>query len=259
MAAAVLLAGLFACGPALPPAAGPAPTAGVALVIGINDYRAEGTPVWPDLASARTDAEAVARILEQNYGFEIRRFFDADATRRAILNAIEDVCRLDRNTTVIIFYAGHGILDADGHEGYWIPFGAARKEEGIAHADLAERLLAAAPRRLLVISDACFSGALLGRRVWEASDDAGTNDGRRARYVISSGDLAPVPDAQGTHSVFAQALLEALTNPPGNELSVPDLVRAMQRRLQRLTGQVVRAGPLAPETDGPFVLRRLEK
>ncbi|HOW96939.1 MAG TPA: caspase family protein [Kiritimatiellia bacterium] len=243
-AAALLVAALCSCAPERRE-----PAAGVALVIGINAY--EGN--WPALSSARPDAEAVARVLEERYGFEVRRLFDAAATRAAILGALDQLCLLDDRATVILFYAGHGVLDEDG-EGYWIPFGAVRKEAGIAHADLADRLLVAAPRRVLVISDACFSGSLLGRRLWDGTGNA-PDDGRPAKYVIASGDLAPVPDAQGAHSVFAQALLEALTNPPGGALSVADLVHALQRRLQRLTGQVVRAGPLAPETDGAFVLR----
>lgn len=238
-AAVLLLAGLCSCAPARREQ-----PAGMALVIGINAY--EGN--WPALASAQPDAEAIARVLEERYGFAVRRLLDADATRGAILAALDDIGRLDSNATAIVFYAGHG------GEGYWIPFGASAKEDGIAHGDLAQRLLAAAPNRVLVISDACFSGALLGRRLWDGADP-GPDDGRPAKYAIASGDLAPVPDAQGSHSVFAQALLEVLSNPPGDELSMPDMVRALQRKLQRLTGQVVRAGPLGPGTDGAFVLR----
>lgn len=244
IAAAVLLAAvLCSCTPA-----SREEPAGTALVIGINAY--EGN--WPALVSARPDAEAVARVLEERYGFAVRRLFDADATREAILAALDDIGRMDSHATAIVFYAGHGVLD--GGEGYWIPFGASAKEDGIAHGDLAQRLLAAAPNRVLVISDACFSGTLLGRRLWDGGG-AAPDDGRPAKYAIASGDLAPVPDAQGSHSVFAQALIEVLSNPPADELSMPDMVRALQRKLQRLTGQVVRAGPLGPGTDGAFVLR----
>ena len=253
-AVAGLLAGLTACAPSAERPAGGQRPGRVALVIGINRYG----PEWPDLVSARPDAEAMARVLAERYGFETRRLLDGAATRAALIEAIEQIGRLSAETTVIIFYAGHGILDEDGGEGYWIPFGAVRKEDGIPHRDVIDRLVAAVPRQVLLISDACFSGALLGRRLWEGGGAAGAEAGRPAKYAIGSGDLAPVPDAGGTHSAFAQALLEALEHPSGNELSVSDLVRALDRRLRRLTGQVVRAGPLAPETDGAFVLRNLE-
>ncbi|MBU1695159.1 MAG: caspase family protein [Verrucomicrobia bacterium] len=264
MAAAALLAGLSACGPSEAPPARVEHPARVALVIGINLYQGAGEPAWPDLVSARPDAEAVARVLEERYDFKVRRLFDTYATREAILKAIEAVCRLDPEVDVFIFYAGHGFLDPADQQGYWIPSGAPRTDappfatnQWIANRDLADRLLAAAPRRLLLVSDSCFSGALLQRRLWEPAPGTETTASRPARFFIGSGDLAPVPDASGTHSVFAQALLEALTHPARDEFTAVDLARAVRRRVQRLTGQIVRMGPLVPEADGSFLLRRL--
>ena len=238
----------------------PRTAAPVALFIAINQYSEDGDSGWPDLASPRADAEALAAVLEEQYGFETRRLYDAEARKEKVLAALGAVCRLGSKTPVLIFHAGHGYWDPIGQRGYWIPFGASASGEGsaraewIAHDELVQQLLAATPRRVLLISDSCFSGALLDRRVWTSG--AAGQDERPARFALCSGDLAPVPDSAGTRSVFAQALVEFLAHPPADEFTAEDLGRGVRRQVQRLTGQVVRMGPLAPEADGPFVLRR---
>ena len=48
-----------------------------ALVIGINEYQAHSKGSgWEPLLTSRPDAEAVARLLEQEYGFEVQRLVD---------------------------------------------------------------------------------------------------------------------------------------------------------------------------------------
>ena len=52
-----------------------------ALIIGINDY--EG-PKIPDLETATNDATAVAKVLREKYGFEVKLLLDREATKEAI-------------------------------------------------------------------------------------------------------------------------------------------------------------------------------
>lgn len=77
-----------------------------AIVAGISDY--PGTEL--DIFYADDDAMAVSSILTEVYNFdEVWCFVDGDATRDAILEAIEDLKELENeNDEVVFFFSGHG-------------------------------------------------------------------------------------------------------------------------------------------------------
>ncbi len=76
-----------------------------ALVIGNSSYRN-----LPNLEPARADAEAVAELLDDRYGFEVTLI--QDGTRYDILSALNELpARLTDDDNPLIYYAGHGELD----------------------------------------------------------------------------------------------------------------------------------------------------
>ncbi len=84
-----------------------------ALVIGNNDYEH-----LRNLTTAVGDAEAVARLLEEKYGFQVTKLINA--TRRDIAGALNRHRQtLTERDNLLIYYAGHGVLDEEAGAGYW--------------------------------------------------------------------------------------------------------------------------------------------
>jgi hypothetical protein len=185
-----------------------------ALVIGIDRYIH-----LPDLRNAVHDARSVGRLLRDEYGFEVVEL--ANPTRAEILQTLTALRRrLEQQDNLLIYYAGHGWLDADADEGYWLPVDADREDPTywVSNDTITAQLRALRAKHVMVVADSCYSGKLtrgidIGIR---PSDYYERMAARRTRVVISSGGLEPVSDSGGTrgHSVFASAFLEALR---GNE------------------------------------------
>lgn len=181
-----------------------------ALLIGNNRYRH-----LPKLVSAEADVEEVSKVLEDRYGFETTIL--EDASRDDVLLALERYRRtLTEGDNLLIYYAGHGWLDEDADEGYWLPVDAQEDSavNWIPNATLTSSFKAIRAKHVLVVADSCYSGKLTrGIRVQGARppDYLTRMAEKRARMVISSGGLEPVLDGGGGgHSVFAAAFLSAL-------------------------------------------------
>jgi outer membrane protein assembly factor BamE (lipoprotein component of BamABCDE complex) len=181
-----------------------------ALVIGNDDYTS-----MRKLQTARSDARAVAALLEKGYGFRVRLL--EDATRSQILGTMAWLRReLGPRDNLLIYYAGHGILDAEADEGFWLPVDAERQNEAnwIANADISRTLKAMSAKHVMVVADSCFSGKLLrGVQVTIPSHGYLARIAeKRARVALASGGLEPVEDSSGkdNHSPFASAFLDAL-------------------------------------------------
>ncbi len=181
-----------------------------ALVIGNNDYR-----FLPTLATAVGDAEAVATLLEEKYGFQVTTL--TNATRREIVTALNDLRRtLTKNDNLLIYYAGHGVLDAETATGFWLPTDAERDNDvnWIANDYVSRTLRAMSANHVMVVADSCYSGTLV--RAAPASLKSGAERAawlarmarKRSRTALVSGGLEPVLDSGGGgHSVFAKAFL----------------------------------------------------
>lgn len=208
-----------------------------ALIIGIGQYRY----VKPPLATAVNDTRAVAKILMDRYGFSKDRvltLYDEKATRKNIHGAFT---RLIRETgpkdLVMIYFAGHGELWYQGRSsfeihdpeekkrmkqfglGFWIPVDAhpGRPDEYVANSAIRDYLSQLNVAHLLVLSDSCYSGALLRRTFDPKYQDPALNESLslRSRMLIASGGLHPVPDRSilnrcAGHSTFACYLLKFL-------------------------------------------------
>lgn len=199
----------------------------VALVIGNNDYEFVG-----DLQTAVNDAEEVAQILEQYYGY--KTILKKNVDRDTFLSEIARLEDLGENTNLIIYYAGHGKKISDGtasEKAYWQPVDA-RAEDNlrsrwISVDEITTTLRRTPARKVLVISDSCYSGLLAN--VSRGVDDYSLKSPARikvierelmtkTRVLLSSGSNEPVKDDGGTgnHSIFASALLRGL-----REMDVP--------------------------------------
>ena len=184
-----------------------------APVIGNDDYRD-----LTDLETAKGDAEAVAVLLAERYGFEVEVL--TNATRYDIISALGALrAALTETDNLLIYYAGHGALDVDSDEGYWLPVDAERDNVAnwLSNATITSQIKAMRAKHVMIIADSCYSGKLT-RGAETAIKTGGERSAwltrmaaRRSRTALTSGGLEPVLDAGGGgHSVFAKAFLEAL-------------------------------------------------
>lgn len=209
-----------------------------ALIIGLQDYR-----YWDKLQLARRDANRIANLLADKYGFETKVLHDASAME--ILGAFNELrARSDKFDNVLVYFAGRGQLRRpveDALVGYWLPIDAQREMSTLwlPNSQINEQIAMLDARSVLVIADSCFAGSM-------STDPASLLMGgsaeldqrrielgleRRARFTLSSGGLHPVPDPrQGEHSIFAGAMIDVLSANQG--------VLNEQQLIQRLTGRV---------------------
>ena len=181
-----------------------------ALVVGNNNYAS-----LPKLVTAKNDALEVAETLKNRYGFKVELLVDAN--RSDILMALSRYrWNLTKRDNLLIYYAGHGWLDKEADEGYWLPTDAEKDNmiNWISNFSISATLRAIKAKHVLIVADSCYSGKLA--RGIHTVDRTGGYVSRlsqkRARCVISSGGLEPVIDSggKGAHSVFASAFLDAL-------------------------------------------------
>ncbi len=140
-----------------------------AVVIANQDYP-DGSGL-PDLATPIADAEALVAALAR-YGFQTTaktpqgdaNLFLRNATRLEIETVLYTLSQVagDKDT-VLIFYAGHGLYEAATEGAYWMP---ADAKMGLPFsylpaAAITDALLRIKAGSVLVISDSCYSGALL--------------------------------------------------------------------------------------------------
>ncbi len=190
-----------------------------ALVIGINNYQQ-----LPHLETAVNDAKEIARILKDQYGFNVTLL--VDATRHDILAALNDLrAKLTNKDNLLIYYAGHGELDSTNQHGNWLPVDAepTGTANWISDSDITNQLNLMTARQVMIIADSCYGGSLT--RGSGASLAPGMSDDvllarimtqKKSRMVLSSGGLEPVlDDLGGSHSVFAAAVINVLVSNKG--------------------------------------------
>jgi len=189
------------------------------VVIGIDDYRQGG---WSPLGYARRDAEAVAELL-RDQGFEVTSLYDGEATKRAIVSALQTrlAPRLAADDRVLVFFAGHGHTERLGEQdfGYLVPYdGTADSATYLSMEELQtlSKKLGRAKHQLFIL-DACYGGlfGLRGQALRLDLDRPGylkRITARPARQFITAGgrDQQVLDGGPGNLSFFAHYLLEAL-------------------------------------------------
>jgi len=206
-----------------------------ALLIANEDYKDLST-----LQSPIKDASALKAALEKHYGFtvklavNVKTFDDMDALIEAFLTEGET-----KSDSLLVYYAGHGIRK--GTRGYWAPTQAQRGKRSTFwdNSLMSDYLNDTEAKHVAIITDACFSGALLAgmRNVRARTEDYASAYKKRSFEVLTSGANEPVPDtgAKG-HSPFAYYLVNGLNNNTSPAFDLSDLfpqVRAGVRRFNK--------------------------
>ncbi len=193
----------------------------VALIIGISKYRDE---IIPSIRYAKRDAETMASYLEAVGGIPRSRMkilTDEGATLSDLAAYVEEWLprRVSADTTVFVYYAGHGTPNPVTGKAFMVPYD--------GHPDFANKLypldrlyatLEKLPaREVVVMLDSCFSGAT-GRSVLPSGARPLTLTIENP--VLTSGKLAVLTAASGTqissdydkeqHGLFTYFVLKGL-------------------------------------------------
>ena len=236
-----------------------------ALVIGINQYR----PPVPRLQTAVNDAEEVAGLLTNLYGFRVKLLTDDLATRDNILGSLDEYRRtLRSNDNLLVYYAGHGYADKEEEKAYWLPVDAERdtRSRWIIADELTTKMRADPARHVLVISDSCFSGGLLreaGIQIRPVDQQTYMTKmlAGRSRTLMSSGGNEPVTDGgDNGHSVFANAVIRALLDTNMKEFTAEDLFHNfVLRQVAGSSDQIPKYSSIRNSGDdsGDFVFSRV--
>ncbi len=188
------------------------------FVIGVDTYIH-----WPRLNTAVSDAKSVKDVLLSRYYLDkehLIELYDEQATRKNILSKLRFLAKnVRQDDSLVIFYAGHGHLDAITKTGSWIPVESGTKDVSawISNHDIKNylRVDVIKAKHILLISDSCFSGDFfIGHRgkLPEVTDEVIKRAYRlTSRQAITSGGLEPVSDEGfGRNSIFSHFLVKTL-------------------------------------------------
>lgn len=233
-----------------------------ALFIGIDEY-----PSRP-LENCARDVEAVKTVLVERYGFQLLRppLLNGQATRQSVIKILRECAqKITENDRFLLYYAGHGQLDALDNEGYWILSGCDAENyasDGMANQDVLRNIRPIRARHILLLVDSCFSGSLFtaNRDFVPVSNDLGALEKFASRWAITAGRNEPVSDGSaGGHSPFAKCVLDFLRRDdhPGGQFAISDLARYVKVVLSNNSSQTPDGRRLqnCGDEGGEFVFR----
>ena len=185
-----------------------------ALLFGANDYEQ-----LTDLSTPIQDARDLARTLDSKYGFDTTLV--ENPTRKDILGSLSEMRKLlGPEDNLLIYFAGHGVLDEELNMGFWQPVEAEADTDldWISTDRITRSLRGFRSGNIMVVADSCYSAAIIrsGSATNTSPNDPATLQGlieKKTRVALTSGGLSPVADnaTGGKNSVFASALNTVLS------------------------------------------------
>jgi WD40 repeat protein len=240
------------------------PPALYVLAVGVSAYEDKRLT----LSYGALDAQGLAEALQKSSGplyrkVEAKVLVDAQATQRNILRGLEWLkAEMTQHDVGIFFYAGHGTKDANGLF-YLVPADCGPDDVGVAgiSADQIKRCCQATPGRLLLLLDACHTGALGGdkrRGVGGLTDDLlrdlVTDDYGVIVMCSSMGREESQEQDSWGHGAFTKALIEGLQGAADYDrdgtVYLNELDLYVTERVKTLTG-----GKQHPVTEKPTTIR----
>lgn len=168
-----------------------------ALVIGVNQYRNAALNLTFSVPDARGLTALIKRGGQRLFDqVLVRELLDKEATKAGIVEQLKGLRQSKEDDVVLVYLAGHG--ETQGNDWFFIPHDLTQPEQperlqqgGISSRELAESLRQIPARKVVVLIDACKSGAA-------ALGFAAGTRGLEERRV-----LAQLSRATGTHLIAA--------------------------------------------------------
>jgi WD40 repeat protein len=239
------------------------------LAIGVNSYQSTD---FPALSYAEDDARAVAEAFAKQKGKvfrEVHTLLITDnspvkPTAENIVDNLNYLRQAGQNDIVLLFVAGHGIIDSSG-DFYFLPQdaslgpdGAVRRSRAVSWRDLKSVL--DVPSKKIILLDACHSEGVTGRKTRGVEGDALVRELQDTRGVIissSRGKELSQESPEWRHGVFTYALLQGLSGEADfrhtQKISMLALATYVSERVPQLTG-----GAQHPIIDTPDGYEELE-
>ncbi len=238
-----------------------------ALLIGINNYEHSA---WQGLKNPISDVRAIRQVLVEYYQFKPADVISLeDASYDEIVEAFNQLKQFTGdNTSLLVYYAGHGFYPQDEGEGYWIPKDAGEPDSlrlFLPTSTVLGKINSIKTKHTLLIADSCFSGSLIRKTRGVENNSRFYQDlsGKKSRQIITSGGLEPVDDqGAGNHSIFAGKFLSILKQNRQEPLSASELAFNLRKEVKNAWGnQTPEYGRLQIKDDenGEFFFVQLEE
>jgi formylglycine-generating enzyme required for sulfatase activity len=234
-----------------------------ALIVGNEHY-----PSRP-LKTPINDARSVDTLLRERFGFQTTLL--PDATRKQIMAALAQYRKtLTPGSSLLIYYAGHGETDPEAdNKAYWWPIGAEpdNKADWISADDIVTAVKTLPATHVLIVSDGCFSGALIRAGGRTENFSAGTARSRvltklsqrSSRELLASGGNEPVADGGAiNHSIFADSFTAALLRVEADDFAVEEVSKDIRESVGGRSSQLPELDPIrnSGHDGGSFVFHR---
>lgn len=230
-----------------------------AVLIGNENY---DDPQIMALTEPLKNVDDLYNVLIRQYNFDSANVkLMRNPTKAEIIGTLHKLrSQISTADNLLIFYAGHGIWDAEMQMGYWLPKDANKDNpvNWLPNSDLTNYVGAIKSKHTLLIADACFSGGIF-------KISRGTNKDiaiemlyeMTSRKAITSGTLSEVPD----RSVFFQYLLKNLAENTNDYISSSEIFLKMREAVINNSGIVPQFGTIQNVGDegGDFIFVRRRK
>jgi len=186
---------------------------------------------WTNLVNPIDDAQSVAKVLKEKYGFETEIVLNP--TTDQVFNKLRDYAerKFKPQDQLMIFFAGHGYFDDTFGEGFVVAKNSLKNDRAktsfISHSRLRGVIQNIPTEHILLVMDVCFGGTFdpviastrgLGEPKTIDVEFLLRKLSQRTRKYITSGGKEYVSDGiPGKHSPFTLKLLQALTDGGGND------------------------------------------
>ena len=232
-----------------------------ALIIANNTYKTESG--MSDLQRPIRDAMALKEVLTSRYTFDWKNVITLyDRTKLDVEVQLEELQkRLLPEDNLLIFYAGHGVMDKEADIGYWLLSDATNSRvTWLRNSTITDFIKACRARHILLIADACYSGTIYTARGYLDNASPAIIDlmKSRSRKAITSGGTTEVAD----ESKFAQVLIDQLRINNEQYLTSSQLYLLIQKPVLANSLTSPRWGPISnvgdDNGDFVFILRQKE-
>jgi len=207
---------------------------------------------WPALKTTVPEAKAIRQLLIDKYNFSPENIDTVfNKNKVDMLTAIANkMAKLTDNDNLIIFYGGHGYFTESTNLAYWVPLGTGSEFEYISNTELTNLIANCPARHILIMADACFSGAMRGG----VNTPSKYEYKFKSRQLLTSGGTEPVPGK----SAYVQMVLEALKNNEDTYVSARELYGRIAKGIidQTKTEPTLRDLNVAGSMGGQFYFKK---
>jgi WD40 repeat protein len=227
------------------------------LAVGINKYKNSAYNLnyaQPDALSLVEKVNERSKVIFK--GVNRVEIYDEEATKENIISGFKSmIARAKPEDVFMFYYAGHGTLDEENHDEYYLVptditklYGdpAQLHARGISATDIKGFLTQIKSQKQIILMDACHSGGAVksfSTRGVATDEKAMVQLARSSGVVMiaSSGTKQLATEFEALkHGVFTYALLEALDGKADNgdrKITVNELKFYMEERVPELTRQ----------------------